>query len=193
MAKAPTTTETAQAETVAPRETNIMSAKLTVKQLGDPKKAAAQFDEEGKVNQILLGYIYGRADGVKRGKNPDQMSTHTYLTGIFEAEPADKSRPISRSGKCILNDSIQNPIEEMFDVSDDKTGAVVKESKQRVEALDFKFAVYVIRSTAALGYSWAFKPVVNVEQADPLAALRATTPENVKQLAAPAAQAQIAN
>ncbi len=187
--------QNAGADTQAPieptppaREVDTISAKLTVKHLGDPAKAKALMADDQ--NEVTLGYIYGRITGIARGKNPDQVTTHTYLKGMFEADSRQLAsdgtlRPLKRSAKCILHDSIQNDLEELFDIVDDKTGQVVKEAKSATASYDFKIAVKVVRSSAAAGYSWAFKNVMEVKAADPLAELRAIGQPAPKLLAAP--------
>lgn len=171
-------TETA----VADRGIKIVP-KLVIKHLGDPAKFMALMPDNQQ--EGILGWIYGAVSAIKRGRNPDQMTFHNYLVGTFEATPSDKTKEIAKSGKCILREELQTPIEEFYSVTDEKTGEVITDAKRKGNAVEFGFEVHLIRSTNASKYTYAFKPIQQAQAADPLANLRALTtgiPASVPQI-----------
>lgn len=153
----------------------VVKSKIVAKDCGEPKKIVNLPETE---KQMLLGTIIGTADGIKISKAADGMTEHKGLRGMFEATPADPEKDIVRSGVAFIGEAFQADIVKMLE---DENGP---------ESVSFAFEVYVVRATNAAGYSWAYRPLLKAEEADPLAALRSKI---ASQNAAPLLEAPVGN
>ncbi len=139
----------------------VIKSKIVFKDLGIP----ALVKDHDK-NELLLGTIIGRADGIKESKAADQMTVFKGLKGTFEAVPADPAKDTIRSGVIFLGDAFQADILSLL------------ETEGGPDSVDFAFEIYAVKATNAAGYSWAMKPLLKASEADPLANIRALMAQN---------------
>lgn len=184
-------------DAVAAKQIAVKS-KIVLKDMGNPKKIAAQPDS---VQQITLGTLYGIATGIVRRTTPD-TKVYEGLAGTFECVSTDDNTDTIQSSILYLPDGafqlLADPLKKMVPVLDangnpkmDADGEPVE--KRDVESIKFAMDICVVRANNAAGYSWKFVPL-GVQANDPLADLRATlaTPEGRKQIASPDAAKHLA-
>lgn len=133
----------------------VYKAKVAVKDLGNPKKAAAL--DDGDTSRITLGRIIGVATDIKKGLNPTG-EPYMGLIGTFEGTPADENKDIIQSGVCYLPGGVTEAI----------AGQVVASGKP----VSFGFDIKVFKATNAAGLSYELKPLIKPSENDPLAAVR---------------------
>ncbi len=133
----------------------VMKAKIAVKDLGNPKKAAAL--DEGDTSRITLGRVMGIATDIKKGLNP-QGEPYMGLVGSFEGTPADETKDIIQSGVCYLPGGV--------------TEAIAGQMQASGKPVSFAFDIKVFKANNAAGLSYELIPLIKPADNDPLAALR---------------------
>ncbi len=142
----------------------VQRTKLVFKDLGDPKRIAAEKED---VKEILLGTMIGIATDIVERKGPDGVDVFTGLKGSFEAIPTDEEMSIVKSGLTFLPEAFQEPI--VAQLSDEDNEGPVQ----------FACEIWVIRATNPQGYSWQLRGLDdNLEKHDPLDKLRAIAEKN---------------
>lgn len=142
-----------------------IKSKLVLKDIGNPKKAAASFSET--VKKVPLGIIIGIADKKITRKAANGIDFFEGLGGTFEGRPADETADTVQSGVCFLPEGIQNTMFAQLVTTDDE-GREVSTGAQ----IQFAYRVSVVEASNPQGYSWSFEPLLEPVQSDPLSALR---------------------
>ena len=152
-------------ETETKRET-LMKPKLTVKDLGNPRGV------DDKMPDKVLGTIIGRATGIKMVVDAKGEAFEAII-GMFEGTPHDPAENIITSSKLFLPGGFHEVI----------TGQLKTEG---VSLVSFAFEVHSVKATNAIGYSYAFRPIVAPAATDELAELRKGVADaQAKRIAAP--------
>lgn len=129
------------------------TSKLTVKQLGNPMRAAVDN------RNVVLGTIIGRATGTKV-KLDSKGDAHEAIVGTFEGKSADGNITIHAAMLYLpggLHESIVERLKEM-------KGAPA----------EFGVEIMSMPATNAAGYSYAMRSLMPMTAtSDPLAAIRA--------------------
>lgn len=129
------------------------TSKLTVKNLGNPKRAAV--DEK----EVVLGTIFGRATGTKM-KMDGAGNAHEAIVGTFEGRSAD-GKNVTRAAMLYLPGGLHEGIVERLKAMN---GAPA----------EFAVEVKAVPAQNPAGYSYAMRSLVPLTVADdPLAAIRA--------------------
>lgn len=139
----------------AVKRNTVMKAKIAVKDLGNPKKAAAL--EDGDTSRITLGRVIGIATDIKKGLNPTG-EPYMGLVGSFEGIPQDEAKDIIQSGVCYLPAGITEAI----------AGQLVASGKP----VSFGFDIKVFKAQNAAGLSYELVPLIAPSENDPLKAVR---------------------
>lgn len=145
------------------------TSKLTVKQLGNPKRASVDNTD------VVLGTIFGRATGMKV-KVDGAGNAHEAIVGTFEGRSAD-GKTIVRSAMLYLPGGLHESIVERI---------------KEMNGAPAEFAVEIKAMPAAnpAGYSYGMRSLVPMTAtSDPLAAIRAAAGFG-EQLSLPAAEGE---
>lgn len=144
-------------------ETAIV-AKLTVATM---KFEPARAKSEGK--KVFLGRIMGIADGLKTVKAANG-DVHTAITGTFLGLNA-KTQDEYRSGVLYLPTGIHDLVQNAVDAGLDENG------KPTYTAVEFGIDLYAVPAGTPAGYSYEANPVIQAQESDPVAELRAKMDE----------------
>lgn len=128
------------------------TSKLTVKQLGNPKRASVDNVD------VVLGVIFGRATGTKV-KLDGAGNAHEAILGQFEGRSAD-GKTVVRSAMLYLPSGLHEGIVEKLKAMD---GAPA----------EFAVEIKAMPASNPAGYSYGMRNLVQMSVADdPLAAIR---------------------
>ena len=109
--------------------------------------------------------VMGIASGVRTGRT--QYGDFTGLTGQFEAVRIDTGETFI-APQCFLPEPMNGMIAAKVQTRDEETGNTM--------TAQFAVEVGVKPATNNVGYEYTVRPIVEVEEADPLAALRKALP-----------------
>lgn len=137
------------------RET-VVKGKLVMKDLGNPKRAAAL--EDGDETSIFLGTIVGMAVGISTRTN-DTGEVFEGLKGEFRGIPADENKPIVESGILYLHPGMFERVAVQF------------RGDNPARQVGFALEIYTKKANNKAGYEYAFRPIREAEAVDPLAPL----------------------
>jgi len=133
-----------------------------------PKAYAGQMAVANGPTSIALGVIVGIANKIVTGKQADGVTTYEGMGGNFEVNFATGEEQV-RAGKCFLPESFMDPILDLLRVPVFEDG---KAGKPKAESVQFAYKVAIIKAANPAGYSWELTPLMDADEADPLAALR---------------------
>ena len=131
-------------------ENRIAKAKLTVKDLGNPRLV------DDKKQRVILGTIIGIAMGVKT-KLDAKGEAFEAITGAFKGTRHDDSEVIE-SGILYLPAGFHDQI-------------VAELRSEGVTAVQFAYEVAAVYASNPIGYSYAFRPLLKQRTGSPLDAL----------------------
>lgn len=132
-------------------KTAILS-KLTVKDLGNPRVV----DDEHP--RIILGTIIGIATGTKV-KVDSKGEAFEAIVGQFEGTSADGKKVVS-AAMLYLPGGFHETITQQF------------AGENPPKRIDFAFEVAAVVAKNPIGYSYAFRPLIEAAPSEPMAALR---------------------
>lgn len=132
--------------------------KLTVKDLGNPKKVDAD------TPRLILGTIIGRIISIKDIVDA-KGEAFPALVGTFEGEPADPGKDIVRANLLFLPSGFQEPLIAAY-------RELQGDDPKKEVSVEFAYEVASVTASNAQGYSYAFRPIFQQAAQDPLLALR---------------------